>query len=1246
MSDIRWTKRQQQAIDTVDRSVLVSAAAGSGKTAVLSARCAHLICDAPPPFRCDVDQILVVTFTEAAAAEMRARIVKQLRRRAALDPSDRRSRRQAALVDGAQISTLHAFCLSIIREWFHRVQIDAAAVLLDADESDLIQAEMLDRVFEQQYDADSDLGHRFRDLVEQYGLGADHGIRQCVRKTAALCDSLVDPEEWLNRTANIGDARFADLFDESLIALRTECDRQSQHHRSIADYIQSHFAIATPLADDLHRIADELEQLSRPSESESGAWDEIRAAFTDLAGRAPRQPNRLDDDLKQQWQDAKALYDDNKKLLKSRIIEGLALFSAAELRDGFDRAGPFTATLVELVRAFQREYDAIKRDQGVMDFTDLERYAYRLLTETQDDETQSPVALQLRDKFVHVLVDEFQDINPLQAEILRQVSRETQSDQSGDRTHPGNLFAVGDVKQSIYRFRLAEPKMFVHRQRHCADPKSTPRLIAMQTNFRSTPRILSAINAAFASLMTGQVDDVNYDESARLEPAIPSNDSDPHVELHILDDDVKPIADESGADVELTSQYVDPDDPTQWRSVEREAFLIGRQIDALMKQRFQVNDGDGPRAMRYRDVGVLLRTTKVVAGKMANMLNSMGIPAWADTGQDLFDTTEIRDVLSLLAVIDNLQQDIPLAAVLRSGILADRFNEDELVAIRSGERGGSFARAVVVYARRGPIEPLQARCARIIHAIQDYRTRSRTEPVADVLWSIYTDTGFLAHVSGRRNGRERRANLLALHDWARTFSLFRRQGLARFLRFVEQLRDRKEKSATSTLPNAADTVRIMSVHRSKGLEFPVVFVAELGRRFNLSDTSGRMILERDTGIGLRAVDPERMTEYPTVAHDLCIRRTRQADLGEELRILYVAMTRARQKLVLVGTQPASSVEKWTIKGACAREKNQPAHISAMNLLSAGCPLNWVIAAIGSLPDQQVARDGDNKSDATLFWERRHTADDIRAWTVIRQEAISDRPWAAAAATLAPLPDSEPVSRDLTPVEKILFRITRPYPQLGASSMRAAISASEGDRLTAQYDWDESGQPHFAPPRSARDGDSTALRRGNAMHRVMQWVDLDAHQKPAGVDVTVNALVDRKLIDPGDVELIDHDAVKWFLASELGEKARTANRYLREWMFLSSVPITAIDAAATDDDSERMLVRGVVDAIIESDDTLQVIDFKTDSVTVDDANQRAAKYAMQVQLYARAAADALGKPVRAAHLVFLTARRIAPVEVQT
>lgn len=1245
MTEVRWTERQQQAIDTVDRSVLVSAAAGSGKTAVLAARCAHLICDAPPPFRCDVDQILVVTFTEAAAAEMRARIVKQLRRRAAFDPTDKRIRRQTALVDGAQISTLHAFCLSIIREWFHRVQVDAAAVLLDADEADLIQSESLDRVFEQLYKAETDLGNRFRELVEQYGLGSDFAVRQCVRKTAALCDSLVDPDGWLVRAADTSDARFDELFTETFTALRTECDRQSQHHQSIATYIQSRQAIAKPLADDLVHIASELERLAHQHDVSLRAWNDVGAALADLAGKAPRQPSKLDDDLKKQWQDAKKLYDDSKKLLKTRLIDGLALFSAAELRDGFDRVTPFAATLVELVRAFQREYESVKRDQGVMDFTDLERYAYRLLTETRDDETQSPVAIQLRNKFAHVLVDEFQDINPLQAEILRQVSREIQFDQADKSAQPGNLFAVGDVKQSIYRFRLAEPKMFVHRQNHCADPQSPPRLIAMQTNFRSTPRILSAINAVFASLMTGQIDDVRYDESAKLEPAIPSNDADPPVELHILDDDVKPIDDEADADSESTNQFVNPDDPAQWRAVEREAFLIGREIDALMSRPFQVTDGDSQRALRYRDVGILMRSTKYVAGKVANKLNSMGIPAWADTGQDLFDATEVRDVLSLLAVIDNMQQDIELAAVLRGGILADRFGEDELVAFRTHQRSGLFARAVIRYAQSGPDEALKQRCQRVIKTIQAYRTRARTEPVADVLWSIYADTGFLSHVCGLRNGRERRANLLALHDWARTFSQFRRQGLSRFLRFIEQLRDRKDKSATSTLPDAADAVRIMSIHRSKGLEFPVVFVAELARKFNLSDTSGRMILERDTGIGLRAVDPEKMIEYPTITHALCIDRTRQADLAEELRILYVAMTRARQKLVLIGTQPDSSVDKWMKKGASAKKQNEPAQVSAINTLSARCPLHWLLAAMGSLPAGQVARQGDANSGRALFVGYRHAADDIRAWTIDRRDDITDRPWAAAAATLAPLPADEPVSRDLTSIEEMLHRVTRPYAQLGVSSVRAAISASEGDRLTAQLDWDESGKPRFAPPRSARDGDSIALRRGNAMHRVMQWVELGEHQQPSSIDQTVTSLVDRKLVEADDVDLIDRDAIKWFLASELGEKARAADQYLREWMFLSSVPVIAIDPAATDDESERILVRGVVDAIIESHDTLEVIDFKTDNVTADEAGQRAAKYAMQVQLYARAASDALGKPVIAAHLVFLAARQIVRVEVQ-
>ena len=1240
MSTIVWTNQQRTAIETVDRSTLVSAAAGSGKTAVLAARCVYLVCDAPPPFRCNVDELLVVTFTDAAAAEMRARIIDGLRRRAGEHPADTRVRRQAALVDTARIGTIHAFCLSIVREWFHRVGVDAAAQLLDADESELIKDAAIERVLECAYADTGEAGDRFRLLVALYGRGYDRLIASFVRRAADFCDSLVDPDAWLDHAADYGPDRWSQAFAERCAALGAELARQVEHHRAIAARLGDRFPVAEPLAAYLNQTADFLAGLcDAHAVDDPRWWDDVHEKLSGGCGKVPRQPRGFGDDEKDQWKRAKDYQEKCTKQLKTRVLEGLSLFDADSLRETFERTAPHVRCLVDLVRRFRAEYDAVKHEQGVMDFADLERLTYLLLTKTLRGEAVSPVAAQLRRRYAHVLVDEFQDVNPLQAEIIRQVSRETLAD------HTGNLFAVGDVKQSIYRFRLAEPKTFVARQRLYADAGTPQRLVAMQSNFRSTPRVIEAVNAVFAAMMKGHLDDIVYDDDALLIPTHPDDPRDQPCELHIIDrnpsfaqgedDEETEDSDDTGA----ADVIFDPDDPTQWPSVEREAYLISRRIRALVDAGFQVRDGDTERTIQYGDIGVLLRSPRHVAARVAAMLCSMGVTAWADTGHDLFDTTEVADVLSLLAVIDNLQQDIALAAVLRSGILGDRFTESELVAARVRNRHRAFCDAVRAYARHGPDGALRGRYHRVIESVYAYRRRMRVEPVADVLWRIYVETGYLSYVRGLRGGRQRHANLIALHELARRFGSYRRQGLARFLRFVEQMRDRAGSGDTTTpMSDARDAVRIMSIHRSKGLEFPVVFVADMGRRFNRTDANGAMLLERDTGIGLRVVDRDRMIEYPTILHDQCAHRTLNGELAEEMRVLYVAMTRAKQKLILIGSEPFASVDRWIVSGQSYTNR-----VSEMAALTAHSPLHWLIAALASLPKGRAG--GPTEScDDQLVVVHRHGASDIRGFIHPSAAGDENARTRGLVAALKPLPPGEPVSGDLTTAERTIDRLTRIYPQLGVTSVRAAISASEADRSSTV--WTDPGDDavlRVGPSRPAVD-DSDALRRGRTVHRVLQWIDLDAHNQPDGVERAVQMLVDRGLVDAADTGLIDADALRWFLLSPPAQRARSALQYHREWMFLSSVPVIEIDPTATDDEGERVLVRGVVDGLIEQPDHLGVIDFKTDNVTPAQVQERARRYALQLRLYARAAADAVGKPVRGAHLVFLAARRVVDVEV--
>lgn len=1226
---VRWTKQQRDAIETVDRSVLVSAAAGSGKTAVLAARCVYLVCDAPPPFRCDIDQILVVTFTEAAAAEMRSRIVSVLRQRALDDPYDRRARQQAAIADTARIGTLHSFCLSVIRDWFHRVDVDAAAQVLDAEEVEQLRTLTLEAIFENRYRNEGDQGDSFRQLVDVYGQGRDRSIAILVLKIANLCDSLIDSDAWLTRAADAGDKRFDELLRDAYQDVMTECHRQAAQCADTAAQIRNRFAIAAPLADDLDQLANGLSQLQGRSASQR-SWDATREFVNQIRRKTPRQPRGIPDDEKDEWQRAKSMHTECIALFKSHLLEGLMLFSASQLREGFDQTAPFVKTLVELTREFREAYDATKNERGLLDFSDLERLAYRLLSESRDGEASSPVADELRQKYAHVLVDEFQDINPIQAQIIRQISRESLTE------HMGNLFAVGDVKQSIYRFRLAEPRMFVKRQRDHESDRTPWRLIAMQTNFRSTPRLIDAINALFTALMTGEMDDVAYDDIARMSPGCDPDSNDQPCEVHLLERKVESGDDD---DDDESQPRVDPDDPAHWQAAEREAFLIGRRIKELMESGFTVTDGDALRPMRFDDVGILLRSAKNVAARMGRMLESMGIPAWVDTPQNLFETTEVRCVLSALALIDNLHQDIELASVLRSGVLGERFSESELVSMRTYLPHAPFHSAVLGYSRRGGDPALRRRLRQTIRRSYALRKRARIEPVADIIWSLLTETGYLGWVSGLRDGNERETNLIALHDWARTFGAFRRQGLGRFLRFIDQMKERDQTASPANLmPAAQNAVRIMSVHRSKGLEFPVVFVAALGREFDKRDARGRMLLERDAGLGLKAVDEDRLIEYPTIAHHRCARLTARGDLAEEMRILYVALTRTRQKLILVGTERANVIEKWASKG-------QPVtcRVGGVALTSASKPLHWVVAAVASLPPSAVA-DGGESGDACLFVIRRHDSDSILNWSRDAIEQGANAELIQRVADCHPLPKGEPSSGDLTQARLFVDRLCATYPHLAVTSVRSAISASESDRITmTPRAWEQESRIAYAPPRS-RDGESIALRRGNATHRILQWIDLDADDPTSHIDMVVQSLIDRKVLSEADVKLVDHEGLRWFLESELAQRARLARRYHREWMFLSSVPLAAIDVTASGESDERILVRGVVDGVVEGQDNLTVIDFKTDAISAEQADRRAQRYDMQVRLYARAASEAFAKPVVDAYLVFLAARHIVGIDV--
>lgn len=1288
MASLTPTTQQKMAITTTGRSMIVSAAAGSGKTAVVAERCAYLLCDAPPSQRCSVEQLLVLTFTDAAAAEMRGRIIECVRVRVGQRPRDPRLREQLAMMDAAHISTIHSFCYWMIRRWFSELGINPAASLLDADEATLMKRDVLDALLGELYEAgaagadasepepnplapcadavdthagraeasatperersDARLGRAFIQLVDDYGLGDDRDLGRVILDLHAYVGSLPDPWGWLRdaRAALAGSGQSVMLA--RLDELRSELRQQVQHcERTVATLLCGDpvgHCFAEQIRDYARQLRAWVELIETQDASSSSAraletYERTRqliASFEFSRARAPALAKDADAEIARARKAAmEQLGDIRKRLFGARLRQRFALFSVAESIEGLKRTAAYVATIEEVVRAFDDVYQKRKHRADVLDFADLERLAFDLLRSDEDPNRPSEVARTLQRRFQHVLVDEFQDINPIQEKIIRLVSREA------DATVDDNLFVVGDVKQSIYRFRLAEPGIFSRRLDAFRTGGDRGEAIALQHNFRSRPEILETVNLLFGQLMSTEDGDVAYDAQAELRgpPDAACDGIHRPVELHLLERTWNRIDDH---DEPPEPGVAAADDPARWAPIEREAYLIGSKI----RDWVEASGADAGDKVVYRDIAILLRAATVNADRMAAMLASMGIPAFAHAGGSLLSSLEVRDVLAVLQVLDNAQQDIPLAALLRNGVLGERLTDDDLVQVRSLDPDIPFHEAVRRFAVDGRDDGARRRLEVLMRRIDRLRGEVRRRPLANAIWIIYEEHGHLARAGGLPNGAQRRANLLKFHDLTRKFGSFRRQGLHRFLRFVESLHDEScDLGSAPAIGESDNVVRIMSIHQSKGLEFPVVFVAGLGTRFNLRDRAGRIIFERRTGIGLRIVDTNRMLEYPSVAHLRAAEEIERTTRQEELRILYVAMTRARDRLVLVGSlRNAEEIAR-------SAGSRAPVALSRLSIATAATPMDWLIPALASVPDAATPNGVEGGPDRGCVETHFHGCEAMSSWQPVGFAQRSDDATLRAAARGDPLPAGEPFAPDDPQVEGVRSRIDYVYPSLASATVRAVVAASE---FKGTHDFTRSSQdrPDSAErsetvetpdPSTTRTRDDAALR-GVVTHRVLQHLDFSLAVDSAGVASEMQRIERLCALSKEDIALVDRAGIEWFVSTPLADAIRRGGAsFRREFQFLTTESPALFDPSVGITDDDSVLVRGIVDGILPVEDGVEIIDFKTDAVEPSGAAERANRYAPQMRLYARAMRRLWRCPVVACWLVFLTAQELVRLD---
>ena len=1097
-----WTESQKKVIDRRERNILVSAAAGSGKTAVLVERIIQKITQD----KVDIDKLLIVTFTNAAAAEMRERIRDAIEKKLEEEPEDIHLQRQFTLVHNAQITTIDSFCLYVIRNYFYKIDLEPNFRVADEGELSLLRSDVLGKLLEAHYAAGEEV---FLSFVAGYGSAkSDQAIQDMILKMYAYAQSYPWPDEWLvscgqaydlKEEADMEQADWMKQFLDSLVTAVSDCGSQMREALNVCEEPDGPYMYADALREDIRRL-----DAIRESGSYARFGEEINAyakAFPKLAAARKFEGSVEKKELVQNIRNA----------MKKEIKDMRDKFFFKEPEEIFldmKKTAPAVKMLVALTEEFASCFAAEKKRKNLVDFSDMEHFALKILV---DQTTKEPTetADEFAALFDEIMIDEYQDSNYVQETLLRAVSKE--------RFGQNNLFMVGDVKQSIYRFRLARPELFMEKFDTYAAGTPGCERIDLQKNFRSRDEVLSGVNDIFYKIMCRDLGNVVYDENAALYPGADyPEDMDPAMfAMEVL------VADESGAE--------------EMERVELEARMIASRIHEMRKEGQTVTDKESGelRPMEYRDIVILLRSVSGMADTFVKVLSEEGIPAFTTSRTGYFSTVEIQTVLNMLRVIDNPMQDIPLAAVLYSPV--GGFSGEDLAKIRAVSGEKTFYESILTYDTMPEEETdqkLRERLRGFLAKLEDFRKRVPYTPVHELITELLEETGYLSYITALPAGEQKCANVQMLIEQAIHYEDTSYKGLFHFVRYIEKLRKYDVDYGEADIINENENaVRIMSIHKSKGLEFPVVFAAGMGKTFNTQDTRSRLILHPELGIGLDCMDTVRRTKTPTLLKRTLARQTEEENLGEELRVLYVALTRAKEKLILCGC--LKDVEK---KFGEYRQNADTEHpVSFLARSSAHCYFDWVLPALYSYPEKYEIRVF-GETDARAG----HLKEAVR--TLLTKEQVKRT--------------VQTVDKEL--LEKIEERLSFAYPFEAEKDIKTKVSVSEIKHQRMQFEPEEMETVQWYAEEETeeivpdfiekRDRVNRGALRGSAMHLVMQCLpfagspsDGNKKQMYAWIAEELEKLKKAGRLDETMYELVRIPMIVDFFASSLGKRMVQADQ---------------------------------------------------------------------------------------------------------
>ena len=1178
MAKLTLTPQQQAVVENRGGSLLVSAAAGSGKTKVLVDRLFRYITED----HCNVDDFLIITYTKAAAAELRSKIASELSKRMAEQPHNSHLKRQMLYVYRADIKTVDAFCTALLRENTHLLASEKGKNaltpdfrVLDEGDASLLRQRVLNRTLEQFY-GNLDTGKEL--LADTLGAGRDDRVlAELVMELYGKLQSHAYPEKWLAKNRETW-SKMNKTFDETPYAteLLTYIRRKAAHWSALlqqgAERADSDPSLATGYGNKFRVAMNGFSKLS-----ESASWSEAVDSAAQLDFPRLSTPKGRKDDadvltLKQIWESCKA---------EAKKLEALLAVSGEEAMDDLNAMAPAMLALLDLTEAFSEAYRTEKLRMNAADFSDQEHLALKLLV--REDGTATELGQQIAARYVEILVDEYQDTNEVQNAIFYAVSKQG-----------NNIFTVGDVKQSIYRFRLADPTIFLekynHFQSHETAKDGEERKILLSKNFRSRKEILDSANFIFNNILSEEMGDMTYgeDEALHFGAEYYPERQDCETEFHLI------CAHQKSAEHE---------DPV--KRVKAEARFVAKRIRNLLDEGYPVTESDGSfRACRPEDIVILMRSPGSRNAAFAEALAEQDIPCSFEESNDFFHTIEISVTLALLEILDNPRQDVPLISVLRSPVFG--FSADRLAEIRSKSPRGDFYTAVCADEEED--------CRQFRKLLDSMRLAARDLGVHHLVWHLYNTLNLLGIFGAMDHGEERRENLIALSQHAEKFESNGYRGLFAFVTHLRKLLDLEQAPVTSSA-STANGVQLMSIHKSKGLEFPIVILADLDHGFSRQDFNSAVLVHPTLGLGPRCIDLERGIQYPTLARIAIEEKLRRENLAEEQRILYVAMTRPKEKLILVSSVYGATnyLKRLTAVAACP--------VLPETIAAGKCFSDWLLLPLLCRPEAEPLR-----SLADIPVEQLYISDD-NPWQVFLHDSELFRHHPKANL------NSEDIRTEFSTFDPDVLGFV--YPHQSSTIAPAKVTATQLKGRLLDEEISEHTQPKIhlqtlKHPRFWQEHHGlNAAERGTATHLVMQYLDFQNLDAASQIEqMVLLSKLTREQADAVDCSMLDR-----FLASPLAAEIRNAPWVQREFPFTRLIDASELDPSAAEGD--QVLLQGVIDCFFKTETGLTVVDFKTDQIlTEEDIQHKVNSYRIQLETYSKSLEKIYELPVNRRVLYFL------------